>query len=309
MRGSVKWQVGQILTQSGVLQIGSSKHQAKQEARLHGAQTWHDLGKNLGIYSFNTAEAYKNVWRQVLSHAKNLTGDQRTNDIEKLNAGHVRSFLSGKIEQGVAHATFQQYAAACEKLGSALNLYSAKFQRGNSYDFKDAFVSRNAAAERLERFDASRAYSSPQSLIQNLKDSAHRLAASIQLQGGARIHEVASLKEKCMLGENRLLIEQGKGGKSREISVSESVYRELAEYLRQNERLNFDKNAYRADLKQAAEATRQEYNGSHGLRWNYAQDRVRDLQENHGKGFEQAAGLVSHEMGHNRLDITTHYLK
>ena len=57
-----------------------------------------------------------------------------------------------------------------------------------------------------------------------------------------------------------------------------------------------------------AKKSDQKYNGSHGLRWNFAQNRM-DYHMTHG-GLTYEAGLVavSDEMGHVRGDITEHYL-
>ena len=50
MRGSTVYQVQQIY--QTLNKIGSSKHVAKAEARAEGAATWHQIGKELDIYSF-----------------------------------------------------------------------------------------------------------------------------------------------------------------------------------------------------------------------------------------------------------------
>lgn len=63
----------------------------------------------------------------------------------------------------------------------------------------------------------------------------------------------------------------------------------------------------REALKLAAERTEPDYKGSHGLRWNHAQERMEELQES-GLQYETALSVVSSEMGHARADITEHYL-
>ena len=44
------------------------------------------------------------------------------------------------------------------------------------------------------------------------------------------------------------------------------------------------------------------------MRWNYAQERVAELQRD-GTPYEAALSEVSHEMGHERADITLGYLR
>ena len=66
----------------------------------------------------------------------------------------------------------------------------------------------------------------------------------------------------------------------------------------------------REALKTAVEATGQEYegHGAHGLRWCFAAERMDELQ-GHGMSRDQALAEVSSEMGHNRPEITEHYLR
>src|SRR6266567_1082352 len=150
MRGSIVYQVQQVF--QAVNEIGASKHAAKEEARAEGAATWHQVGKELGVYSYSTADAYRDVWRACLSHAKANLGIR---DIEKLSGEAVRAFLASKVDQGVARATFGQYAAACEKLEVALNRYAEQYGTGQEYLFSSDIQAARDAAVNLERFEGS----------------------------------------------------------------------------------------------------------------------------------------------------------
>jgi integrase len=101
---------------------------------------------------------------------------------------------------------------------------------------------------------------------------------------------------------------QGKGGKEREIGVSPRTYARLVSMVGAGERFEFDKDAYRAELKDAAAKTAQCYEGSHGLRWSWAQERHTELQRT-GMTYEKSLTQVSQDMGHERADITEHYLR
>ena len=314
MRGSIVGQIQALYRLSGISQIGHSKHRAKELARSSGAKTWHEIGKRLGIYSYSTADAYRDVWKQVLSFAKR---EFDVKDIEKLNTEIIHSFLHSKIEQGVSKRTFQQYAAAIEKLEVALNMYSEKFNRGNTYDFNLSSVRAYAKEVYAGEETPSRAYESPAELIGALKEPVHQLVASIQYEGGARLDEVRTIREWSfkgirtdrLTGEKRGYIEvKGKGGKVREIGVSPDTYNTAKEWVKNFDRIGFDERAYRKDLREAANLTGQEYHGSHGLRWNFAQERFHNLMEK-GYTYEQALAEVSKELGHERADITKHYLR
>jgi integrase len=312
MRGSPVYQVQQLFEKSGINQIGESKHQAKEAARADGAKTWHDLGKNLGIHSYATADAYRAVWREVLRESRAEYG---VRDIEKLTGEHVQHFLEGKIAQGVSMATFRQYAAACEKLEVALNMYAERNNTGNTYRFSEAIETARGDARELRRFEGSRAYENPTALIREIAEPEHRLCASIQYEGGARIREAGLIRPDQLRGMdgNRGTIHidrvGAKGGKEREIHVSRETYERLQDHIARHGVFQIDdQDKYRQSLKAAAERTGQEYHGSHGLRWNFAQERM-DYHMNHGLSYEASLVAVSDEMGHVRGDITEHYLK
>ena len=312
MRGSTVFQVQTVF--QAINEIGTSKHGAKLEARENGAATWHEIGKELGIHSYATADAYRAVWRNALDYTKAEFG---VKDIEKLTGEHLREFLEVKIEDGVAHATFSQYAAALEKLEVALNRYAEQNGTGQEYNFSEGIVEARAAGSGLERFEGTRAYSNPEQLVEAVRGDGFRLAAAIQQESGARVSEVNHLTESKLKGfqpdpqtgevKGWIRIE-GKGGKPRELGINPDTYAKLEKAVEKGQRFEFNGNAYRHELKAAAEATGQKYQGSHGLRWSWAQDRHAELQKN-GKTYEQTIGRVSREMGHERADITEHYLR
>jgi integrase len=101
---------------------------------------------------------------------------------------------------------------------------------------------------------------------------------------------------------------QSKGGKENVLKISPETYAKLEHHIRQNGEFKIDKDSYMADLQNASVNTNQQYNGSHGLRWSFAQERFQEIQQ-HGYTYEQALTQISHELGHERADITEHYLR
>jgi len=315
MRGGMGSQVTEIFNKSGIFTPGESKHEAKELAREGGAATWADMGRELGIYSYNTAETYKDVWHQFGDYAKFEMG---LKDIEKTTENHVKAYLESRIAQGIAYSTYQKEAAALGKLENALNMYSARFNRGNDYNFRPAIRECGTEARNeLEKSDPHRAYRDPEKLIASISNENHKIAASVQYEGGARIHEASLIKNEQLggFGPDKITGEcvgqiriEGKGGKERTLAVSTETYRNIEKVIERDGEYRIDKNDYRHSLREAAEKVGQEYNGSHGLRWSYAQERMEEAQEN-GRTYEQALVEVSHEMGHERADITEHYLR
>lgn len=156
----------------------------------------------MSIHSTGTRDTYEATWRKVLEHAKSEFG---VRDIEKLTGQHIQSYLESKISDGenrISNQTFLNYSAACEKLETALTMYAFRTATGNSYSFTPNIeaVRQTAREIKLDRFEGNRAYESPKLLIDNLKYEAHRLAARIQFEGGARISEANHIGKEQLKG-------------------------------------------------------------------------------------------------------------
>lgn len=314
MRGTTFKQIERLYEGSGINAIGTSKHEAKEAAREGGAKTWQEMGREVRIYSYGTADTYRDVWRSAFDFAKT---EYNIKDVEKLTSEAVQSYLESRVEQGVAHSTYQKEAAALAKLEQTLNRYSEAHDRGNSYDFRGAISEAKTEAHTLSKFDGSRAYDDPRGLVAAVSDRDHQIAAAVQLESGSRIHETSLIKPDQLQGyrpdpttseQKGVITYQGKGGKMGEHLVSTETYQALEQRIQERGEYRIDKDAYRASLKAAAEASGQSYNGSHGLRWSYAQERFAQVQD-HGGSYEKALAQVSQEMGHERASITVHYLR
>jgi len=304
MKGSILYQARTIF--SMLDRIGTSKHLDKQAAIESGAVTKHDIAQKTGVYSYNTREQYVNVGIELLQYAKEQFNIK---DAARLNNEIVNSFLQTKIAQGVARSTFDKYASAVEKFVVGLN----KFQEQHNLPqiSIDTTQVREQAKEILERTTQSRAYSDPQSLIDSIKNDIFKVIAEAQLNGGFRISELNHMSLQNFLGNSTFLVISGKGGLNREIQLTNDVYNKLLELAKQpnlpNGKYGFDMNQYRNELKLAAQASNQNYCGSHGLRWNFAQNKYLEYSSKYGE--VRALQMVSNLLGHSRSDITKHYLR
>ncbi len=307
MRGSVVYQVHEVFKE--IIRFGESKHEAKELAREQGAKTWHEISKNIGIYSYKTADQYRDISKEAFRYAKEQFN---VKDIEKLQGEHIRAYLESKIADGIKYSTFQKYSAALEKLEIALNKYAETHDTGKEYHFDLSSV-REQAREVLERTQVTRAYENPQALINSIQNPEYHVIAQAQYEGGFRISELNHLSEKNFKENNTFQVISGKGGKDREVPLSKETYQALQSLLdkadKSDGKYKFNMDAYRNALKEAAQTSNQEYTGSHGLRWNFAQEKFMELQRDHGKTYEQALQIVSNLLGHERADITEHYLR
>ncbi len=318
MLGNINYQVQRLFRESGINQIGNSKHSAKEAARQRLAEagiqaTWHSVGKEIGIFSYRTADAYRDIWRRAFAHAKDNFG---LRDIEDITAEHVCSFLKEKVESGVSRATFAQYAAGLEKMETALNLFSKRYGRGREYGFSVAIERVRPSATALRKFSGSRAYRNPEAIIRCLVRDNFRLAALMQWESGARVHEISLVRPSQLQGrgcdpltgrEVGVVTVEGKGGKIRGLRMSLKAYLRLERFIEKEGEFRVNKRLYLQSVQRAAIQAGEAPNGSHGFRWSWAQARFVAVQQA-GLSYEQALSMVSDEMGHVRGDITEHYL-
>ena len=319
MRGSTRGQTLHLFNSSGINCIGQSKFKAKASARIALAAVGRSgtstaIAEKTGIHSISSRDGYLEKWQEFGRFCKS---EFNVKDIERLSAEHVSQFMSYKIEKGVSYSHWGGYAAALGKLENALTAYSATFNRGNTYNFRSAIKAlRSEARSELPRFIGTRNYDNPTKLISAVANQKHQLVAKIQHESGLRIAGASSISAEQLRGLAKdihtgrivgLIDYLGKGGKPGTALVSPNTYQQIVEHISKYGHLTVNTDGYRLSLKNAAKLTGQDYNGSHGLRWNFAKERFAELQAQ-GAGYEKSLGVVSHELGHNRIEITTHYL-
>lgn len=314
MRGSPVYQVTQVL--NSIAAFGESKHQAKEAVRAAGAKTWHEMGQHLGVYSFNTINLYRSISIEASRYAKEAFVIK---DITKLSPEVVSGFLEAKIADGLKYGSFKTYCAALEKLAVALKLWAQQHETESNdyhnYDWSaEIQEAKIEAKEVLDSIVETRAYEDPEGLIKAISYPSYHVVASAQYSIGARISELDHVRQEQFLGDDQFKIIKGKGGKDRVVEFRHgNVYEQYMQMVINNlnphyDKFTFNRNQYRMALKAAADKTGQAYTGSHGLRWNYAQERFQMIQQGGGT-WEEALVQVAHEMGHSRGDITLHYLR
>lgn len=337
MRGSVTGQLNHIYRDSGIDKIGTSKHEAdakireqlKAEGNPHPSK--HEIAQRRAIHGTKTRNNYLQVWKELLNDQKAEYGKL---DADKITPQDVERFLAEKIDRGVARASIQHDAAALEKLQKAMNDLAQREGRDTRHDWSETLqAARSRAEKELDKDRYDRSYRDPNAVVNALQRDDHRLVAKIQLEGGARVHEASKIQAHQLAGiqttrqgqQVGVYCVHGKNGKIRAITMSPATYRELESHLAAKGQLAVDYDGYRDGLKAAAQAsgqfkvievkghtsgqpkTVQDWGGTHGLRYNYAQKSYRQHIEG-GMAEKEALSRVSYEMGHNRPDITRLYL-
>lgn len=308
--------------ESGIFQPGTSRHQAKNDARQKildaGDQaTSHAISSKIGIHSYSTFEKYKDIWH---SFARFCRSEMNLKDLLKVGVEHVHEYLEHRaVVDQVSWRTFQLEAAALNKWDDAVRSYCEK--QGLDTDFDFSRIIAEAKIEFRDLLDnsaspANRAYDHPESIRTRIENNNHKLAWQMALEGGGRISEISLVRENQLQGVQRdpytgkdrgVIAIKGKGGLVRPLSMTPETYRLLEARLDENNGLlQINQNSLRSSVRAAADG---DYKGRgiHGARYNYAQNRYVELTRL-GCSHEQTISLVSRELGHRRPDITMRYL-
>ena len=304
MRGSVYYQ-------SSELTKVIFKEGVKKEDRSNPNSEYYQM-----ISSYKTMESYRSVWNNFFNYLKEHWQLKR---YQLITIDHVIAYMDYKIEYYPSQLYLAKINSAIGKLEVALNRYSAlNDEVPRSYDFsKRLDVLNNAKDLNLVVNNYhNRAYKDPERLIEYLSIPNHQLAASIQLQGGARLEGVALIKMDQLKGSryDKILNQtvgvietKEKGGKVGDVLISVATYNQLVRQFNDKKIFKINKEDYMNDIRNTAKELGVKADGSHGFRWNFAQRRLFEYAQA-GYTYEQSLLLVSSEMKHNRASITEHYL-
>jgi integrase len=263
-------------------------------------------------------ETYRNVWNNFFNYLKEHFG---LKNFELIAADHIQTYIEYKIGYYPSKQYLEKITAALGKLETALNKYSNnKYTNPIVYDFqiRQELLDNARDLKLVANNCHNRVYHDPLRIIQHLANPKHKLSAIIQLEGGARSEGVTLIKEEQLKGykidavtkkQVGTIETKEKGGKVGDILVHKDTYSMLLDYFFQNNVKIFkiDYQSYIDDIRNTCERLGIESKGSHGFRWTFAQNRVREYQKN-GYNYEQALQGVSWEMKHFRASITEHYL-
>ena len=298
-----RWAINRVTTvfhESGILPSDAtqSKRQAMDANRADGAKTSHDVHSMTPV-GWETYKTYLSACVPLAVVAK----QEGVGDIYRLTPQMVSDYLTKVVDNGVTYSTFQKNCSAIEKFCECINAHS-----DNRQDFHaiiDDF--RQSAKEALPASDyTTRAYENPAEIIANLPTENMQITAELQYTCGLRVSDACYINQKMWGGEN--LTVHSKNGQYITVHPSQALAERITAVLSADGRFAVNRNAYDYRLEQACKACGVEYNGTHGFRHNFAQERMVYWTDK-GLSYHQALQHVSEEMGHHRPDITEWYLR
>ncbi len=307
MRGSVYYQSAEL---AKVIFVAG----AKKKDRIDPTHSYYQA-----VASYNTMDTYRSVWNNFFNY---LVEHFKLKNCELITAEHVLAYIEYKIEYYPSKQYLEKITAALGKLEIALNKYSlAKYPDNTiSYDFqiRQEILNQARDLKLVANNYVNRVYQDPHLIIGHLSSAEHKLAASIQLEGGARAEGVTFIKQEQLKGykldeiskkEVGVIETKEKGGKVGDVLLTPKIYKELENYFLMQKTTIFKirYQAYVDDIRETCKRLNVSPKSSHGFRWTFAQNRVREYQK-HGYTYEQSLQGVSWEMKHFRASITEHYL-
>lgn len=306
MKGSQKSQIFYLLK----LLDGIKK--SKKEYRKNSNEVGQN-GHNVSplIHSFKYRSDVKNTAHQLLKYANEK---YNVKDFEKVNNEIVYEFLSEKINKGLKFRTISTYIGHLQKIHLGLKkiaeLKEKKYKAFDENGLKNVTdLKKKKAQKSMYR---NRAYTDVERIISNFSNENNRLVARLQIDVGVRVAEGLRFKPSQFKPDNFVEIKI-KGGNKILVKVSKKLYAELKTKTLQAVEsgligLKINYNDYYKDFKMAVKMSNEEWTGTHGLRYVYAQCRMDELSLQKEITYEEARLIVSQEMGHKRAKITSHYL-
>ena len=284
---------------------------AKVSFRSSAAQAQHAV-RELDLQSQGTERNYE----QAIKGCSEFLKENRMGDLRGLDADKALAYLQARSQE-VGQKTLDMDRQAMQAvLGEKLAVVKSE----------------------IESAQTSRAYTHEQAqLVAGAQSDKHSLSTQIAENAGLRAHELLTLRpveerpadthreyrDDRFAGREDVAIYtvEGKGGLCREVALDRALAEKLEERRLDEPRSTYDRGIgyqqhydlgggkqWSDSFSKAAERELGWTQGAHGLRHEYAQERMNTLQE-HGYNYQTALEVVSQEMGHFRPEITQVYLR
>lgn len=268
------------------------------------------------VSSYQTMKSYRDIWNNLFNYLKE---HWLMKNFELIKHYHVSAYMEYKLEYYPSVQYIQKISSALGKLETALIYFTKEiYGKSRHYDFsiRQEILDDARDLKLVANNYHNRTYKNPKVVISKLLDYKHQLAATIQLEGGARIEGVALIKKDQLRGytideitniKKGVIYTKEKGGKEGNVLVSIQVYSELENFFLTYTIFKINRQKYYDDIKQACEHSKELKEGSHAFRWNFAANRLMEYAKA-GYSYNDSLVGVSNEMKHNRASITEHYI-
>ena len=298
MRGSISYQVNYLWQQ--IDGIGISKRKIWKKSDIKGVNG-HKISPL--VHAFRTKDEFKRIAKELGRFAKS---NFNIKDMQAINSDVVSAYIFQKIDDGLAQKSLSSYVSvlqkiqiACAKLSSNSYAHKTLFSQEDLKDLR-IMIDKNT----IKNVHKNRAYINPASFASSIPEKS-KIAFQLQLEYGLRAQEAILIRASQLRQKNQIEI-QGKGGYTRLIDLNKSLYQKIEKEIKRHGSYAQDYQIYLQDLQNVVEKKGEKWNGTHGLRFNFAQRKMQEYTKKFG--YEQALKKVSFELGHHRTEITKYYL-
>jgi len=289
-RASATAVINQILKNANG--IGTSKTHAKENSQILGQNGQAVSSK---AHSIKSIQNLRSVATQYVNFVKDNYGSRV---VKNINDSTMKEFINHKLENGSSEGTANTYISALAKVSDNLNqlgLHTTSRSEITAYRSE-----LKANGHHLQKNHINRAYTNTQGIINAMSNNTpYSLSTQLQVEIGLRADDAINSAKWILNSNNTLNIQGSKNGLNYTTStLSDETALRVREAINNGYLVNYG--AYRESLKEAVESTGQEWQGTHGLRYNYAQEALYN-------GASKTE--ISLNMGHSREEITEYYLK
>lgn len=291
-RASRKAVVNQIMKHANG--IGQSKtYSANNPETSTIGQNGHSI--SIKAHSGKSMDNLRTVANQYTEFLKQSYGGRV---VKYINADTMKEFITYKLDTGASEGTANTYLSTLGKIADNLNnlgVNTVSRQEITEYRYELRDYGHTLKANHTDRSNEN-----PQAIINQMNQaSPYGLSSELQLKAGLRVDDAINIADKIKINDNNTLTviasKNGLDYQTKELSTE--LIDRVAQAIENNYKVSYQE--YRDTLKEAVEETGQAWNGTHSLRYDYAQ---------HEKAEGVSLAEISSTMGHSREEITVHYL-
>lgn len=275
--------------------IGVSKAERERESGLKCDRSGQN--KSDKLHSYSSLDNFKSSTKMYFEHVKQEHGTLKGN----INNDTLTAYLQDRLDRGeIKESTANSYLSSL----SNISIAQEKMGMTATIDAREVAGNLQDQGYTLSREYGDRAYNEPTDLVNAMeRNTDYGLSTTLQYEHGLRVGDATDSDKWRVTDDGKLEISGSKNGVTYQTDVMSPELRERVERAIENEYSVSDSH-YTATLKANCG---EEWNGTHGLRYNFAQERVEELKEQ-GYTYREALEQTSLEMGHSRPGITEHYL-
>jgi integrase len=303
MRGTIDYQAK--IAWNYVNGIGKKKGTLRDKSDYFAENGHKVSGK---IHVLTRKDEFIRITKNILNHQKELGLKA---DLHTISKPVLESWVGKLIEKGNKADSISTYLSLVKVLVRAIEQIPIPDNLNKKSDVvplshKDIENIRVGAREVAQKsVHVNRAYTNPHALGVHLEGK-FELSYQLQRDYGLRVTAATKIKPEQLKPGNKLEF-VNKGGKRQTIKIDPLLHKQLRVSTSQKDGHHLGYHKYLRAIKKAVKLSGQKYNATHGFRYSYAQGKVYDLRQENFGGI-QAKLIVSHRMGHKRLNITDHYL-